>query len=427
VTSELATLVGVFRKWLHLPDEGALLASLAAAATNQLDGDPVWLLLVGPPGGGKSELLDSLLKLPHVHPTATLTEAALLSGTPKREKESGAKGGLLREIGDYGIVVCKDFGSILSMGHDARAAVLAALREIYDGAWTRHVGTGGGRTLAWSGKVGLLAGCTPTIDRHHAVMGAMGERFVLYRLPVVDNSEQARQALAHAGHERAMRAVLSGAVEDLFMVGLKDPGERSQDDDERLVGLAELVARCRSAVVRDSYSREIELIPQSEAPTRIVVVLARLLSGLDAIGCDRDRAWHVLTKAALASIPAIRRDAMNALSVTDHELETGVLAIQIGYPTKTTRRTLEDLVAHGIAERESGGPGKSDKWRMTGFARSKYAAALTFPEKSGVPITHPNRVFDDFPGKVAEPHDDGYLEQLAASEIARELEEDEAA
>ncbi|MEJ7696241.1 MAG: hypothetical protein WKF78_06395 [Candidatus Limnocylindrales bacterium] len=33
----------------------------------------------------RRELLDPLAGLPDVHPTATLTEAALLSGTPKRE------------------------------------------------------------------------------------------------------------------------------------------------------------------------------------------------------------------------------------------------------------------------------------------------------------------------------------------------------
>ena len=30
----------------------------------------------------------------------------------------------------------QDFGSVLSMHREARAAVLAALREVYDGSWT---------------------------------------------------------------------------------------------------------------------------------------------------------------------------------------------------------------------------------------------------------------------------------------------------
>jgi len=79
---------------------------------------PSLVLLVGPPGGGKSEILNSLSGLPFTRTAGTLTEASLLSGTPK--KDSGnARGGLLREIGDFGVIVAKDFGSILSMNRDA--------------------------------------------------------------------------------------------------------------------------------------------------------------------------------------------------------------------------------------------------------------------------------------------------------------------
>lgn len=212
----LEEVVTTFRRWLFLPDSRALYVVLATIAANRLPGDPVWLALVGTPGSGKSELLQAAKGLEHVYPVATLTEPALLSGTPKRDQAANASGGLLREIGDQGIILCKDFGSVLSMHREARAQVLAALREIYDGSWTRHVGVDGGRTLSWSGRVGLVAGCTPTIDRHHAVMGAMGERFVLYRLPPIDAAEQGRRALAHAGREEAMRADLTAAVSDLF-------------------------------------------------------------------------------------------------------------------------------------------------------------------------------------------------------------------
>ncbi|MEP7105871.1 MAG: ArsR family transcriptional regulator, partial [Chloroflexota bacterium] len=148
--SALDDCVATFREWLHLPDAGALYVILATVAVNEAEGDPVWLLVVAPPGGGKTEILNPLAHLPNVYPAGTLTEAALLSGTPKRDKASEAKGGLLREIGEFGIILHKDFGSVLSMHRDARASVLAALREIYDGSWTRHVGTDGGRTLSWS-------------------------------------------------------------------------------------------------------------------------------------------------------------------------------------------------------------------------------------------------------------------------------------
>jgi hypothetical protein len=377
-----------FRRWLHLPNTGALDVVLATIAANIVDGDPTWVLLVGPPGGGKGELLNAVSGLPDVHPTATLTEAALLSGTPKREQEKGAKGGLLREIGDFGIVVCKDFGSVLSMNRDARALVLAALREVYDGAWTRHVGTDGGRTLHWQGKVGLVGGCTPAIDRAHGVMGAMGERFVLYRLPEVDPDTQARTALRHAGREKTMRAELAQAA-SAVLSNVHAPRQRTGDETQRLIALATFTVRARSAVERDGYSREIELVLPPEAPTRLVIVLDRLLAGLDAIGCDRDQALAIVHKAALDSVPALRLAALAALHACD-DLDTNAIADAVRHPASTTRRALEDLNAHGLVELERQGEGKAHRWSLSDFARTRLD---TFPEMS--PPTRSGRVKSD--------------------------------
>jgi len=368
----------VFRRWLHLPDTGALDFVLGVVAANRLDGDPVWGLLIAPPGGGKTEILNAVYGLEDTHPTGTLTEASLLSGTPKKETPANAKGGLLREIGDRGIIVCKDFGSVLSMNRDARSAVLAALREVYDGAWTRHVGTDGGRTLSWAGRVGLLGGCTPTIDRHHAVMGAMGERFTLYRLPEVDPDVRAREALRHSGRERAMRSQLGEAARAVLgTLGL--PRERSDDETDRLIALATFVVRARSAVERDGYSRDIELVPGSEAPTRLVIVLDRLRGGLDAIGCERADAWQVVTKTALDSIPALRLAVLDTLYAED-DLDTNALATAVLHPAVTTRRALEDLTAHGLVVRRRG-EGEKDphRWSLATFARERMGA---FPEMS---------------------------------------------
>ena len=375
---ELAEVLDRCRHWLFMPDTGPLEVVLGAIAANKLPGDPVWLLLVGTPGSGKTEVLNTIIEVSDVHQVAILTEASLLSGTPKRDAK-GAKGGLLREVGDFGILQVKDFGGLLSISRDARGPILAALREVYDGAWTRYVGSDGGRTLSWSGKCGLVGGATPSIDGFYAVMSILGERFSYYRLGEVPEANRAEKALIHSGHESEMRGELSEMVAGLLNnVDYTTDIEFSAEERQKLVHLAIFTTRCRSAVERDSYvNREISLIPGVESPTRLVKVLAQLLKGLQVVGVAKGRAWQLVEKTALDSMPALRQKTVLAMIHLDYEIGTSDLAAQLGYPTNTTRRTLEDLACYGIVERDVGGAGKADLWRASDWTRNEFEAATT--------------------------------------------------
>jgi hypothetical protein len=380
----LAEVEGTYRKWLYLPDPDGLRIVLATIAANRLPQDPVWLLIVASPSSGKTEITMGCARLPDVYLAATLTEAGLLSGSPKRERGKGATGGLLRQIGEFGVLLHKDFGSVLSMHRDARSQILAALREVYDGSWTRRLGVDGGRTLHWEGKAGFIAGCTPTVDRHHAVMAQMGDRFLLYRLPAASREKQIRRSLDR-GASAQMREELARAVSGFF-VGL-DPAAKpralSEDDVDRLSTLALLATAARSAVERDGFSREIELVPDMEAPARLGNQLRAVLDGLDVIGVERDAAWRIVAKAALDSIPALRLAALSALLGRDWRTTTEVEKA-VAYPNKTTRRTLEDLHAHGLIERQIGGKGEAHKWRLTDESTRQLAEVRTWTEKSDV-------------------------------------------
>lgn len=376
----LPELTEVFQHWLYMPDLGPLYTYLGTIAANRMAGDPVWLMLIGGPGWGKTETLVSGAKLPNMHIAATLTEASLLSGTRKKERSAEAKGGLLRQIGDFGLLVLKDFTSILSMNRDLRTGLLAALREIYDGSWTRHVGVDGGLTLHWQGKLALIGGCTGTIDRYHAVIGAMGERFIFYRWPQVNAQEQARQALTLRGNERQMRAELSRAVHDFFnSLTLPDtPLALTNAEQDWLIALASLVVRARSAVERDGRTHEIELIPDPEAPTRLVLTLARLYAGLRAVQVTKAEAWQLINKIGFDSLPALRWRVLQKLlhidTCIEGPIETPTFAAALGYPTQTTRRTLEDLAAHGLVLRKKGK--NADQWSVPTEVIMLYKSAI---------------------------------------------------
>jgi len=280
---------------------------------------------------------------------ATLTVPALLSGTPGKEKAAGAKGGLLRKIGDFGVMVLKDFGSVLSMRPDQKNEVLGALREIFDGAWTRHVGSEGGRALSWTGKMGLIFGCTEAYDEHHGVIGSLGDRFLLYRLRP-DYAGQLKKALDHRGKTtKIMRDELAAAVASLFAVELKEPPEMNADEIEHLESVCGLAIHLRAHVGRNRHYRDIETVHDPEGPARLGLCLERLFCGLVAIGVSRTMALRIVENVALASCPQDRYTAFNLLSETPKP--TRDIAEAMKLPTNTARRVLEDITAQGLAVR----------------------------------------------------------------------------
>lgn len=417
----LPQVVETFSRWLYLPDPDYVIAVLGALAANVLPGDPTWLMVVGPSSGGKTEPIIACRDVADTRLVSALSnESALLSGTSKRERQADATGGLLREIGGFGVLLLKDFTSILSMPRDPRAQLLAALREVYDGGYVRRIGSDGGRTLAWEGKCGMIAGCTEAIDTAHAVMSAMGERFLLYRLPAIDGELQAQRALANAGAEGSMRDELAAAVAGLF-AGIEIPDTlpaMAAEARARLVALGTLAARARSGVERDGRTREIELVYSSEAPARLTAMLGRLYTGLRVIGTDAPTAWRIVAKSALDCMPKNRRAVFDALAAAADWRQTDQLALAVRLPTTSVRRSVEELTAHGVAERQKRVK-NADAWRLTAWTMDLLDRAC-FPEMSQEtrrertsqggdddPSTYTNTAYNNFSGKQAEEEDGG--------------------
>lgn len=393
-------------KWLLLEDKGFIRVIVGTVIANKLMADPVWLFIVAAPGGTKTELIRGLNKIEGIYPISDLTPQTLLSG------ERGQKNASLLLRIPYGtIFTYKDFTTVLTMHRDKQQAIISQLREIFDGSYRKEFGTG--ETKDWQGKIGFIAGVTAAIDRHYEIYSVLGERFIQYRPEQPDPVALAKKAMANSGGEKAMREEIQNAFAD-FIAGIKIPEtgvEVSEDIKNRIAHLAALCVKARSGIIRDGYStREIELIPDAELPTRLAKQLTTLMAAFSLVGGAPEKNYELIYKIGMDSIPKKRKRALEALVVSEEQLETADVALAIEYPTNTTRRILEELHGFGLANRQHEGKGYADKWEVSEYAKKLLEIAkperlrggnnpkpiqdATSPEKSDDIIQEINNLFD---------------------------------
>lgn len=343
---------GVYKRWLGSGyDTQALDAVLSAAAGGKLGGDPAWLLVVGGSGHAKTETVSPLAGAGATVVSTITGEAALLSGTSQRERAKNATGGLLRAIGDNGTLVVKDFTSILSMNRDARAAVLGALREVYDGFWTRNVGSDGGQTLRWRGRIVLIGAVTTAWDSAHQVVATMGDRFVLVRLESGTGSGErrraGRQAMRNVNSEVLMRQELTGATASLLAAVDPDkPPSLTEDEEDELLDLADIVTRARTSVERD-FQGNPAWAHALEMPTRFAKQLVQVARGGIAIGMDRADALALAARCARDSVPPVRQKVLTDVAAHADTM-TAEVVTRLQLPRQTVDRTLQELQLLGL-------------------------------------------------------------------------------
>jgi hypothetical protein len=128
--------------------------------------------------------------------------------------------------------------------------------------------------------------------------------------------------------------------------------------------------RLRGAVERDRRTRELEAVYGAEGTARLGLTLDQLLAGLDVLNVERETALQVIESVALDSVPPLRLAAYRCVHKYG-DLETGDVAIELGLPTTTARRMLEDLAAYSLVERVRGLKSNSpDRWRKTDWRQA---------------------------------------------------------
>jgi hypothetical protein len=292
----------------------------------------------------------------------------LLSASPRKGRAKSATGGLLRKIGNRGVLVIKDVTSVLSADRNIRSGVLAGLREVFDGLWERNVGSDGGQTLTWKGRIAIVGAVTTAWDAAHAVMAVMGDRFVLIRSDSTTGRVAAgSKAVRNTGAEKTMRAELAAAVGGL--VGHIDTGADwplEEREIERLIKAADIVTYTRTAVERD-YRGDVIDAHAPEMPTRFAKQLGQMVRGGLALGMSREAAMRLAMRCARDSIPPRRINILLDLATNPGSRVTDV-SKRVVMPWQTTRREMEALHMLGLLrcdEEQSSGPEEKTVWRYS--------------------------------------------------------------
>lgn len=376
--------IEAYRKWLHLPDDQVLQVMFGAAIANKLQGDPIWLFLVAPPGGSKSELLSSLSKSPLVESTTSLTPHSLVSGA---QNSNGVDPSLLPKLNGR-ILVIKDFTTILSMHYSSRDEIFGVLRDVYDGRTEKVFGTGLKRT--YNSHFGIIAGVTPKIEEFGVVHQSLGERFLKYRINMghktLSESDRIRRALQNINKENTMR-------DELCTIGTRCltkpiPAQLPAIDDEtfeQIINLAQVTAMMRGVVERDRYSQQVMYKPSIEIGTRLAKQLAKLSIGI-CIYLDKGivdwTTYQVIRKVALDTAPdrieEIIRRLWQLCPTKNDAAKTGEVSSKTRLPTATCFRLLQDLELLKLVDRV--GTGNKYEWTISGKMRRLIEGSRLFED-----------------------------------------------
>jgi hypothetical protein len=211
----------------------------------------------------------------------------------------------------------------------------------------RNVGSDGGATLTWVGRLVVVGACTTSWDAAYSVVATMGDRFVLLRPKTnVGRKRAGLGAIRNTGDEVVMRQELAEVVGGV-VAHMNPTGHQLTDSEvDRLLKAADIVTMARSAVERD-YRGDILFAHDPEMPTRFAKQLVQMLRGAVAVGMAPDDGMRLALRCARDSIPPLRRDILLDLANNPGSTARDVRK-RISKPRNTVRRELECMHMLGL-------------------------------------------------------------------------------
>ncbi len=181
----------------------------------------------------------------------------------------------------------------------------------------------------------------------------------------------------HMGQEKQMRDEIQNAFAG-YLKGVEIPQEMppiSDEVDRVIESMTDFIAISRAVVIRSKDTKQdINYIVEPEMSSRVYKQLYVVAASLVTInkGSWTPADDYILHNLAVSSIHSIRYSLIKRIMSFKTKVKTSTLAMELGYPTSTTRRYLEDLAAISmddgsvrILHRSREGKATTDLWEVT--------------------------------------------------------------
>lgn len=362
---------------MYIEDLNMVNVVLASIVANSLQiGDPVWLTIIGPSSGGKSQLIRpfAIAHNEYIHRIDDLTPNTLLSGT------LGLDGSLLGRIGKAGILSMDDLTVLFSKNAEQRAEILSQFRMLYDGHFSKSSGNRKD-DIVWQGYLGMIAGSTPSIYRYFSEVADMGERFINYRMKRID----VKKAVEFVSKNPTTSKELNERIAELIRAYLPDllrnlPAEkfRPQLHEETLEAIrtvSECFTLLRTPIHIDDRTGLVDEFPEPEMPFRVMKQLTYLALGMQ---CMVDNPAAPLPREFLDALEWTayslandkRRAYMSAvvgLNRQARKITNKNVSAVTGLNTEIVKRGLSQLQALGIIDLAGEESTGTHEWQITNY------------------------------------------------------------
>lgn len=373
--TELQQIKDLYCSYFYMNKDSSTIidAILAITLATKLPGDPIWLMIVGSPSTGKTELVNILTTIDFVYMVSTLTENTFLSSM---KSSNGKENSLLHRIGPKGMILMKDYTTVVSMRAEKKEQILAQMREIFDGQLKKE--SGNGVTQEWRGKINWIGCVTDVIYSVGGESAAMGRRSMVYELPTLSDEmrlDMGRAATKIRNKIGSIRDELQEATVEFIKHKIDTMPQElprlSDEMEEDLLQISAFVTKVRTGVERD-FRGTLQLVYETEGVTRFNSQIAKTIETMLYISGKTevdDEYKRFAFKIGIDSIPKQRRIALMILTEYAAVTAKGV-AMKSGMPTETMRMALEELAALRVIERKQNPAGVGadhwiirDKWR----------------------------------------------------------------